>query len=67
MSAGIALVDTTYLRQSAQEIGGILKDAVSAQLAEVEDILSLQAQTVQAAETLNMMDSSLGGAINILG
>ncbi len=67
MTMGISPVDTGYLRQSAQEIGGILQDAVFAQISEVEDILAMQAQTVQAAEAVNMMGSSLGGAVNVMG
>jgi len=66
MLTEIAPVDTGYIRQSAQEIGGILKEAVTAQISEVEDILAIQAETVQAAETINMLESCAAGSVNLL-
>ncbi len=63
---GIVSVDTGYIRQSAAEIGGLLQDAVSAQIEEVRDIMEIQAQTVQAGEMFNAVADSLEGTINIL-
>lgn len=66
MEFGITPVDTGYLRQSAQEIGGMLKDAVSAQLEEVNSLLQLQAQTAQATQAIDSVGLAMNGGIDVL-
>lgn len=70
MLNGVAPVDTSYIRQSAMEIGNVLKDAVGAQMEEVNSILSLQAQYADAVATMNsaadMMEASSGMTIDMM-
>ena len=63
---GIASVDTGYIRQSAAEIGNILKDAVNAQMQEVTDILTIQAQTAQTAAVYAAAGDMIQGGVNLL-
>lgn len=66
MNNGIAPVDTGYLRQSAQEVGGMIKDAVSEQMEEVNSLLEMQAQASQATQTINDYEDTYNSGINIL-
>lgn len=66
MEFGTTPVDTGYLRQSAQEIGGMLKDAVSAQLEEVNSLIQMQAQTAQATQAIDAYGLAMNGGIDVL-
>ncbi|MBC8278688.1 MAG: hypothetical protein H8E46_10695 [FCB group bacterium] len=66
MEFGMTPVDTGYLRQSAQEIGGLIKDAVSAQLEEVNSLLEMQAQIAQASQAVDAYGLSMNGGIDVL-
>ena len=63
---GVAPIDTGYIRQSAAEIGNVLKDAVNAQMQEVNDIMAVQAQTVQATATYAAAGDMIQGGVNLL-
>ena len=65
---GIAPVDTGYIRSSAQELGNMLKEAVGAQIQEVKDILTVQAQVSSAANAINAAASlnEMGGSLDII-
>jgi len=66
MINGIAPVDTGYLRQSVQEVGGMIKDAVSAQMAEVNTLLSMQAQAAQATQAMDAYGQAMNGGIDVM-
>ncbi len=56
----IAVVDTSYLRESAREIGSLLKDAHNARMAEVSALLSIQGTVRMGLESANALEGSQG-------
>ena len=56
-----AEVATGYLRESAKEVGDILKEAHNARMQEVNSLLTLQAQMNAAVQSVNLMDATAEG------
>ena len=61
-------VDTNYLRDSAKEVGNLIKGAHNAQMAEVTTFLSMQATAQTGLAMANSVGSNqLGGSYTFIG
>ena len=64
---GIAPVDTGYIRQSAQEVGNLIKSAHNAQMAEVTTLLSMQGTAKAGIELANSVgEFGIGTNVDII-
>lgn len=57
---GVAPIDSGCIRTSAQELGDMLQNVLSSQMAEVSSLLSLQGEMASALQAVNAVADILG-------